>query len=699
MSSLHLKNNGNQNRYTRRQEQRRKIDSLISSEGLELGRREPTAEEVQQMQNGIDENKISEFGLLRLSSLNLNICYDISGDDGLCSLLHYAVSHGRDKIAMALIRAGAQPHPQCISEPAQIFRTFRELNPQYAVWLMVFEQARRKPATTCEICCANQVDCVQFDTCCHKVCLNCFWVRVSDLDGLKNQLPDMLSNLTIWDKILDPMVCCLSCGNQAYIGETGHNRKSKLLLLPSVECNRESYDLFRTLPVSHLSASGKVSDTAGQHKGKKDKSPKSMHLCELAQCSLATTQAQRQEEFVKACMKADLRRVAALIEAGVHLDGVDEYGMTALMQAAWLGHVHVCALLLAAGADVCIQDALDHTALSIAVSTCDDEVIQLLLRVQDAAGEHDAKVLRQSTEDVDVSYSNQRSLLWTAETKCLPLSLSAIYQEHYGLAVEPPNDQNSPQQSGVNENAPILSILIPPEASQVYHENGRTFWREHGVKGAEPGAFCLDHFFADVFLHRLMNVFTRLPVAPSEKLHCASRSYFCDVEERFTKQLEQAIDVAIKIGSLRKSTNSSEYDYSDSVGSAARTVKVFPQVRFLHYKAEGTALAPHVDLARHDPRDVHLKSTHTFILYLTDCDTGGGETVLLKSLCAKGKAVSAVTTNNGPSITNDDNTIAAVSPRRGRLLLFPHNCPHEGRAISSKDPKLLLRGEVYIEFC
>ena len=37
---------------------------------------------------------------------------------------------------------------------------------------------------------------------------------------------------------------------------------------------------------------------------------------------------------------------------------------------------------------------------------------------------------------------------------------------------------------------------------------------------------------------------------------------------------------------------------------------------------------------------------------------------------------------------------AVVLPRRGRLLLFPHLCPHEGLATIA-GPKLLLRGEAY----
>ena len=41
---------------------------------------------------------------------------------------------------------------------------------------------------------------------------------------------------------------------------------------------------------------------------------------------------------------------------------------------------------------------------------------------------------------------------------------------------------------------------------------------------------------------------------------------------------------------------------------------------------------------------------------------------------------------------DDDEVLASVSPRRGRLLVFPHVCPHEGRPVTDV-PKVFLRGE------
>ena len=55
----------------------------------------------------------------------------------------------------------------------------------------------------------------------------------------------------------------------------------------------------------------------------------------------------------------------------------------------------------------------------------------------------------------------------------------------------------------------------------------------------------------------------------------------------------------------------------------------------------------------------------------------GGETVLLQR------------------IKRPSGVLASVTPRRGRLLVFPHACPHLAREVVAQGlPKLLLRGEM-----
>jgi len=99
-----------------------------------------------------------------------------------------------------------------------------------------------------------------------------------------------------------------------------------------------------------------------------------------------------------------------------------------------------------------------------------------------------------------------------------------------------------------------------------------------------------------------------------------------------------------------------------------------------------------------------LTSTHTFIIYLTDCQEGWGDTVLLNSMKSSilastdtsnpnlsGAAVaSSYTSYTGP----ESNIIRSIQPKVGRLLLFPHSCPHSGLPVQ-KDCKLLIRGEAH----
>lgn len=123
-------------------------------------------------------------------------------------------------------------------------------------------------------------------------------------------------------------------------------------------------------------------------------------------------------------------------------------------------------------------------------------------------------------------------------------------------------------------------------------------------------------------------------------------------------------------------------------GMAARVAgQTLPGMRFLRYERAGDAMAPHVDLSKPVPATAaaltggRKASSHTFILYLESCGAGG-ETVLLQ--------------REGPSIEASGGVLAAVQPRVGRLLLFPHKCPHAGAPVVAEQlPKLLLRGELY----
>ena len=135
--------------------------------------------------------------------------------------------------------------------------------------------------------------------------------------------------------------------------------------------------------------------------------------------------------------------------------------------------------------------------------------------------------------------------------------------------------------------------------------------------------------------------------------------------------------------------------------------QVLPHMRFLKYSAIGACSPPHIDLSR-KTADGRC-STHTFLLYLSDCKYGG-ETRLLKSVNTKNtkmkdkseimeiknnkieQITTSISTLSLNSLTRS-NVLASVQPVRGRLLVFPHQCPHEGMMAESL-PKILLRGEM-----
>ncbi|CAE6930447.1 ASB2 [Symbiodinium sp. CCMP2592] len=176
---------------------------------------------------------------------------------------------------------------------------------------------------------------------------------------------------------------------------------------------------------------------------------------------------------------------------------------------------------------------------------------------------------------------------------------------------------------------------------------------------AGAGSCILDDTLADDFLCQVDHLFASLPVAARTKSCSSDRSYYCDsegwIQEAFQRAFLAAQDKHRELVDLQLEVT-------------------MPHMRFLHYADVGGGLPPHLDLVRTDEKG--RRSTHTFILYLSDCSGGGGETVLLHRMEDNAKAV-----------------LAAVEPRRGRLLLFPHLCPHLARP-TVVVPKLLLRGEV-----
>ena len=129
-----------------------------------------------------------------------------------------------------------------------------------------------------------------------------------------------------------------------------------------------------------------------------------------------------------------------------------------------------------------------------------------------------------------------------------------------------------------------------------------------------------------------------------------------------------------------------------------RVVAVAPMVRFLCYPEEGGSLPQHVDLPRTvrvAPSSSSLEetklqpTTHTFLIYLSDCKAGGS-TLLLSARDGDGPLAAC-----GGVAPGARETLAAVKPLAGRIMLMPHACPHSAAPVRDA-PKLLIRGELLL---
>jgi len=171
------------------------------------------------------------------------------------------------------------------------------------------------------------------------------------------------------------------------------------------------------------------------------------------------------------------------------------------------------------------------------------------------------------------------------------------------------------------------------------------------------------------------------------------------LDEHFIRSLDHT-RLSLELDTTKKKTAAARRFFHDESGSVRAELekvlanvlphssevaaRVLPWMRFLEYHEAEGALPPHTDaLVR--CKDTGRWSTHTLIVFTSDC-SHGGDTVMLPSSTA-GQNVAC-------NCCNDMSTVGfAVRPTRGRIFCFPHQCPHEGRP-TVVVPKILLRAEV-----
>jgi hypothetical protein len=119
----------------------------------------------------------------------------------------------------------------------------------------------------------------------------------------------------------------------------------------------------------------------------------------------------------------------------------------------------------------------------------------------------------------------------------------------------------------------------------------------------------------------------------------------------------------------------------DAMPKEAGVERVISDLRFIDYDCAGGFILPHVDGVRVDAESGCVSNASMLLYLSTVPEDEGGETEFLKSV------------QDGD---DESSVLFSVRPRRGAMLVFPHDTPHVGRAVGSAYPKILLRGDLVV---
>lgn len=327
----------------------------------------------------------------------------------------------------------------------------------------------------------------------------------------------------------------------------------------------------------------------------------------------------RSDRFFRAVASSSVQLVITYLSDGIDVNMQNEYGQTPLYIACWKGSFEVVRWLLEFGAELNIYANGGSSCCSIARGLGRIDVMELLLEYHDQ-----------------------------------PM----------------PIDDESPAPHRNKDDFKVTTLI------------------DENLDHPGAGACIVDNALSDEQLCFLDSLQQSLPVieacdedvgkqselmdsrSKSDKSsYRPSRSYYCDIFGGVQKMLQGCI-----IAARQSLPREHHGNVSSPINDTLAPTSVFQHIRFLRYERKGGILPPHVDLCRVDEKSGQ-RSTHTFILYLTDCEHGGG-TALLDEL-------------SSPTL------LAVAQPQRGRALIFPHNTPHSGLEVDCV-PKVLLRGEVIL---
>ena len=499
---------------------------------------------------------------------------------------------------------------------------------------------------------------LQFNNCHHVFCELCFW-------------KDLLLNIDTPTKhAANDVISCIICGTTSGTTMTNNHSQNNTVLVENNDASSDSsclswkeesqdqnlnpsekYELslqrFCLLPVNQQALKARSS--------RKKKHSEIDHISSSWQQavlpSLGSTQDVRRDKFMIHVERNTIPYVKGCLLGGVDVNQTNEYGQSAIYVAVWRGYSKMVEMLLEHGADPLVPANGGSTMFSVCSILRNTNVI----------------------ESIDQHHSSSTKTMIESDT-------GTVLTRYFSKEEQSTASSSNPSFASISNNTNVRCTSLISEFS------------DH----IGAGSCFIDEAISCDTVDVLLQLFHSLPVDTNQKQKknsapCSDRSYFCDAEGSIRQLLGNAIvraGLASTVASVEDITKMSVYNHpslsSQSTTSSVKpAVRVFPHMRFLNYSIYGTVLPPHIDLVRSnpfgDPLNPKHKSTHTFILYLTDCHFGGA-TNLLEYVSADGSS----------------GILAKVSPRRGRLLLFPHLCPHEGMEVVDL-PKILLRGEVQID--
>lgn len=399
------------------------------------------------------------------------------------------------------------------------------------------------------------------------------------------------------------------------------------------------------------------------------------------------TDEQRREKCADAASDGDVARLEALHTLGfdVATPVLDSYGQRALLLAATNGHTDAVHVLLRHRSD---PDARAHGGVS-AVSAAAAHGHAAVLSALAGAGADLGACGSEGLAPVEYALRRACRALPTnvpeaAWPQALTRAAAAARVDAGDTAPLRLQLPTSAADAPAASSPPLAATPSLPAAHEVPNGGGgATLVRLVASDAKHPaaGSCYIDGGVPEATLCLLERLYDGLPIAPRVKCTqgLSDRAYFCDAEGWVSEALGQACAAG-----ARSAVDAGEAaDLSSALPCKGEAVV---QMRYLIYAEAGGGLPPHTDLSR--TRRDGAVSKCTFLLYLTDCDVGG-KTVLLDKLPHEAPV-------DGYSVEGRATTVlAAVTPKRGRLLLFPHMAPHRADAVVAEGlPKTLLRGEV-----